>query len=311
MFLKCSLTLPIPKPLDAMQTIEQFISYLLAERGYSNATAVSYRASLTDLWKFFRWVDEQISWETLDKDVIRRWMMREMECGTAARTLSRKMSAVRSFYRYLLRMERVAVDPTAMLKNPKAEKRLPSFVGEQEMDRLFDEVAFGEGYEAERDRLILLTFYSTGIRISELLSLKVSSVDLMAQELKVLGKRNKQRIVPFGRELAVAFRAFFKLRSEVVRTDFEEVFLRPNGKLMSGLEVRNVVKTYLSCVTTQQKRSPHVLRHTYATVMLNNGADLEAVKELLGHESVSTTEVYTHTTFAELKKAYEKAHPRA
>ena len=294
-----------------MQTIEQFISYLLAERGYSNATAVTYCASLVDLRKFFSRVDDQISWETLDKDVIRRWMMSEIERGVTARTLNRKMSAVRSFYRYLLRMERVKVDPTATLKNPKAEKRLPTFLGEQEMDRLFDEITFGEGYEAERDRLILLTFYSTGIRISELLHLKTSDVDLSARELKVLGKRNKQRIVPFGQELAEAFRAFFKLRSQEVHPDTEGVFLRPNGKQMSDLEVRNVVKKYLSCVTTQQKRSPHVLRHTYATVMLNNGADLQAVKELLGHESVSTTEVYTHTTFAELKKAYEKAHPRA
>jgi integrase/recombinase XerC len=238
-------------------------------------------------------------------------MMSEIERGVTARTLNRKMSAVRSFYRYLLRMERVKVDPTATLKNPKAEKRLPTFLGEQEMDRLLDEITFGEGYEAERDRLILLTFYSTGIRISELLHLKTSDVDLSARELKVLGKRNKQRIVPFGQELAEAFRAFFKLRNQEVHPDTEDVFLRPNGKQMSDLEVRNVVKKYLSCVTTQQKRSPHVLRHTYATVMLNNGADLQAVKELLGHESVSTTEVYTHTTFAELKKAYEKAHPRA
>jgi integrase/recombinase XerC len=221
------------------------------------------------------------------------------------------MSAVRSFYRYLLRIGRVEKDPTDTLKNPKMEKRLPSFVSEQDMDRLLDEVTFGEGYEAERDRLILLTFYSTGIRISELLNLKVSDVDLHARELKVLGKRNKHRIVPFGEELAQALAAFFRLRSVEVRQDLGVIFLRANGQLMTAAEVRAVVKKYLSCVTHQQKRSPHVLRHTYATVMLNNGADLEVVKELLGHESVATTEVYTHTTFAELKKAYDKAHPRA
>ena len=294
-----------------MQTIEQFISYLLAEKGYSNATALSYRASLTDLWKYCRHTDEQICWETLDRDVVRGWMMQEMERGVTARTLNRKMSAVRSFYRYLLRIGRVEKDPTDTLKNPKMEKRLPSFVSEQDMDRLLDEVTFGEGYEAERDRLILLTFYSTGIRISELLNLKVSDVDLHARELKVLGKRNKHRIVPFGEELAQALAAFFRLRSVEVCQDLGVVFLRANGQLMTAAEVRAVVKKYLSCVTHQQKRSPHVLRHTYATVMLNNGADLEVVKELLGHESVATTEVYTHTTFAELKKAYDKAHPRA
>lgn len=294
-----------------MQTIEQFISYLLADKGYSYATAQTYRVSLTDLWRFCRQVDEQITWESLDKDVLRRWMANDMEKGVAARTVNRKMSSVRSFYRYMLRMERVLVDPTATLKNPKAERRLPTFVSEKDMNRLFDDVEFGEGFEAERDRLILLTFYSTGVRLSELLGLKVSSVDLSARELKVLGKRNKHRVIPFGVELAEAFAGFFATRSAEVRQDLGEVFVRRDGKAMSAAEVRAVVKKYLSCVTRQQKRSPHVLRHTYATVMLNNGADLEAVKELLGHESVATTEVYTHTTFAELKKAYKKAHPRA
>lgn len=294
-----------------MQTIEQFISYLLADKGYSNATALTYRMSLTGLWRFCRRIDEQITWANLDKDVLRRWMASDIEKGTTARTVNRKMSSVRSFYRYLLRVELVSVDPTATLKNPKIERRLPTFLNEQDMNRLFDEVEFGEGYEAERNRLILLTFYSTGIRLSELLGLKVGSVDLSAKELKVLGKRNKHRVIPFGGELAEAFASFFATRRAEVRQDVGEIFLRADGKVMTPAEVRAVVKKYLSCVTRQQKRSPHVLRHTYATVMLNNGADLEAVKELLGHESVATTEVYTHTTFAELKKAYEKAHPRA
>jgi integrase/recombinase XerC len=294
-----------------MQTIEQFISYLLADKGYSNATALTYRMSLTDLWRFCRRIDEQITWANLDKDVLRRWMASDIEKGTTARTVNRKMSSVRSFYRYLLRMELVSVDPTVTLKNPKIERRLPTFLNEQDMNRLFDEVEFGEGYEAERNRLILLTFYSTGIRLSELLGLKVGSVDLSAKELKVLGKRNKHRVIPFGEELAEAFASFFATRRAEVRKDVGEIFLRADGKVMTPAEVRAVMKKYLSCVTRQQKRSPHVLRHTYATVMLNNGADLEAVKELLVHEGVATTEVYTHTTFAELKKAYEKAHPRA
>jgi integrase/recombinase XerC len=294
-----------------MQTIQQFINYLLAEKGYSQATALAYRIALVDLYEFCQRNDALITWNTLDKDVLRLWMAKDMEQGNTARTVNKKMSAVRSFYRYLLRMEYINVDPTAQLKNPKVERRLPTFVKEQEMDRLFDEVEFGDEFEDERDRLILLTFYSTGLRLSELLGLKVSDVDLVARELKVLGKRNKHRVVPFGEELSDAFEAFFKRRSAQVRQDFGEVFLRSNGKVMTPVDVRRVVKKYLSCVTQQQKRSPHVLRHTYATVMLNNGADLEAVKELLGHESIATTEVYTHTTFAELKKAYEKAHPRA
>jgi integrase/recombinase XerC len=208
-------------------------------------------------------------------------------------------------------MGEVTIDPTALLKNPKIEKRLPSFVREQEMDRLFDEISFGEGYEAERDRLILLTFYSTGIRLSELLGLRVTDVNLEAQELKVLGKRNKQRIVPFGDELKQAFASFFRVRSAAVAPDFGSIFLRSSGKPMTAVEVRAVVKKYLSCVTNQQKRSPHVLRHTFATTMLNNGADIRTIQSLLGHASLAATQVYTHATFEQMKDAYHAAHPRS
>lgn len=294
-----------------MESVDHFINYLLADKGYSQATANVYKATLVEVWHFMHNVEEKLTWATLDKDVLRKWLAHEMERGLSPRTVRKEMSAVRSFYRYLMRMELVETDPTRFIANPKAPKRLPTFVKQKEMDHLFDHVEFGDTYEGRRDRLIMLTFYSTGIRLAELLGLKHADVDLIGGELKVLGKRNKQRIVPFGAELQAAFAEFFKLKATLLSDSTDSVFVRANGRPMNPTEVRDIVRQYLSLVTQQQKKSPHVLRHTYATVMLNNGADLEAVKQLLGHESISTTEVYTHTTFSELKKEYEKAHPRA
>lgn len=296
-----------------MLIIEQFLNYLIADKGYSEATYEVYRVALVELRNFFLSKDESLTWDTIDKDVLREWMAHCVEKGNAPRSVSKKMSAVRSFYKYMLRLNLTEVDPTRGIQNPKLPKRLPTFVKESEMNRLLDDIDFGDDYEGKRNKLILLTFYCTGIRISELMGLKVRDVNTINNELKVLGKRNKQRIVPFVQELSDAFRTFFELRKNIdFNGDLEgRVFLRSNGEPMTEIEVRNIVRTYLSMVTNQKKRTPHVLRHTYATVMLNNGADLEAVKNLLGHNQISTTEIYTHTTFAELKKEYDKAHPRA
>ena len=171
-------------------------------------------------------------------------------------------------------------------------------------------MTYPEGFEGQRDRLVLLTFYHTGIRLSELRGLDVSDVDLMRGELKVTGKRNKQRIVPFGEELCSALKTYVELRGQMACAD-GALFVTLKGKRMTKVQVYGLVRHYLSLVTTQKKKSPHVLRHTFATAMLNHGADLEAIRDLLGHESIRTTEVYTHTTFADLKKEYERAHPRA
>ncbi|MBO5698755.1 MAG: tyrosine-type recombinase/integrase [Bacteroidaceae bacterium] len=296
-----------------MQIIEQFLNYLIADKGYSDATYEVYRTTLMELRKFFLSKDEALTWQTIDKDILRAWVAHCIEKGNAPRSVSKKMSAVRSLYKYMLRMNIVASDPTRGIQNPKIPKRLPTFVKESEMDHLLDDIEFGEDYEGVRNKLILLTFYCTGIRISELLGLCVKDVNLSNNELKVLGKRNKERIVPFVQELTNAFNAFFQLRKNIESIEglHGKVFLRLDGTPMNAPEVRAIVKNYLSMVTNQKKRTPHVLRHTYATVMLNNGADLEAVKNLLGHNQISTTEVYTHTTFTELKKEYDKAHPRA
>lgn len=294
-----------------MQVINDFLRYLQADRGYSPRTVATYRESLTSFEIFFRSMDNQLSWESLDADVVRQWMATEMQRGKNARTVAKDLAAVRSLYKYLLKMQCVERDPVRLVKNPKVHMPLPTFLKQSEIDHLFDDITFPDDSKGLRDRAILLTFYHTGIRVSELTGLRIADVDLQQGELRVTGKRNKQRIVPFGRELADNLRKYLMQRSAEMALPESPLFIGTHDKGITPQQVQTMVKQYLSLVTTQKKKSPHVLRHTFATVMLNNGADLEAIKELLGHQSITTTEVYTHTTFADLKKEYEHAHPRA
>lgn len=294
-----------------MSAIEDFLNYLKADRGYSLQTVRSYSDSLLSFEIFFRSLDAQLTWERIDVDVIRRWMSVEAERCKTSRTICKELSALRSFYKYLLRTRRIEKNPMRLVSNPKMTVPLPTFLKQSEIDELFDQVIFPDTNEGLRDRTILLLFYHTGIRVSELVGLNRSAINLMQRELKVTGKRNKQRIVPFGEELENALNVYLLRRDELEAFDPEALFLNAKSKRISVAQVRRVVHQYLALVTTQKKKSPHVLRHTFATAMLNNGADLEAIREILGHESIDTTEVYTHTTFADLKKEYERAHPRA
>lgn len=292
-----------------MQEIEDFLSYMVADRGASQRTVTTYRDSLTSMESFFTSLDSELTWTNLDADVFRQWIIQEMDRGQNPRTVKKDLSAARSLYKYLLRMERVKRDPLRLVKNPKIHLPLPTFLKQSEIDRLFDDVVFPETFDGLRDRTILLTFYHTGVRVSELVGLNLGDVQLEAGELKVTGKRNKQRIIPFGEELKLALKHYMEQR--IAPDDETALFVTNRSTRMTVAMVQVMVKKYLSLVTTQKKKSPHVLRHTFATAMLNNGADLEAIRELLGHESISTTEIYTHTTFADLKKEYERAHPRA
>ena len=294
-----------------MDKVDDFLAYLAADRGYSPLTVEVYRGDLRQFEIFFQALDGNLEWTTVDSDIIRRWMADRMEKGISARSVKRSLSALRSFYKYMLKLNEVQHDPTQLIRNPKVPKTLPSFVKQSEMDQLLDGVTYPEGFEGMRDHLILLTFYTTGVRVSELVGLNVENLDLQNGELKVTGKRNKQRIIPFGEELRNDLSVYLSARNEEFGLTQGPVFVSMRGLRMSVSEVREVVRYYLSLVTTQKKKTPHVLRHTFATVMLNNGADLGAVKELLGHESLATTEIYTHITFAELRKEYEKAHPRS
>lgn len=297
-----------------MNWIEDFIDYLRFERNYSSKTTESYQADLEAFKRFYEAIDSDINWAEMPTDIVRQWVVEMMDKGNTATSVRRRLSSLRSFYKFLLRRGLVDKDPVHNMPGPKVEKKLPAYVREKEMDRLFDSDFFSDDYQGFRDRMILLTFYSTGIRLSELVGLDDRDVDLDQMQLKVTGKRNKQRIIPYGDEFGDSLRQYLAERDAFAK-QFEgstSLFLdERNGQRMTPAKVRNLVKRYLSMVTTQQCNSPHVLRHTFATAMLNHQADLQSVKELLGHESLSTTEIYTHTTFEQLKEMYNQAHPRA
>ena len=291
--------------------IKAFLDYLRLERNYSEKTIVSYRTDLQEFEEFFKKVDAELDFARVDADVVRNWMVNLMDNGRAPTSVNRKLSSLRSFYRFLLKSKVVSVDPMLKVVGPKKKKPLPSFVREKDMDRLLDELLYDESFEGCRDRTILEMFYATGMRRSELIGLNDADVDLSAKLIKVTGKRNKQRLIPFGDELAEDLLNYIKVRNETLSQGTEAFFVLKNGARMYSEAIYRLVRRYLSGVVTLKKRSPHVLRHTFATAMLNGKAELRAVKELLGHESLATTEVYTHTTFEELKKVYEQAHPRA
>ena len=291
--------------------IDSFLEYLRLERNYSERTIVSYETDLREFEEYFQEVDAGLDFKKIDADIVRRWMVHLMDEGRAATSVNRKLSTLRSFYRFLLRRKEVVINPMLKVVGPKKKKPLPFFVREKDMDRLLDESLFEEGFEGCRDRLILEMFYATGMRLSELIGLNDADVDLSARLIKVTGKRNKQRLIPFGDEMEEDLLIYIKVRNETLPEGTKAFFVRKNGMRMYPLQVYRLVRKSLSKVVTLKKRSPHVLRHTFATAMLNGKAEMRAVKELLGHESLVTTGVYTHTTFEELKKVYELAHPRA
>ena len=292
--------------------LEAFLDYLRYERNASAKTVEAYRDDLKAFESFFQGLDSEISWENLDADVAREWVVTMMEHGNKASSVQRRLSALRSMYRFLLRRGYVQRDPVHHLTAPKRERVLPAFVREEEMNRLLDDPQmFADNFDGRRDHLIIAMFYETGLRVSELVGLNLEDVNLTARTLKVTGKGNKQRIVPFGEELLHLINIYIGERSLLERKDEQAFFVVRKGERLKADRVRRMVKAKLGLVTMQQKRSPHVLRHTFATTMLNHQADLQSVKELLGHARLATTEVYTHTTFEELKKEYHKAHPRA
>lgn len=290
---------------------DDFLRYLAYERNYSVRTVGEYRDDLNAFEAFYREIDATLSWKEIDEDIVRDWLVSMMEAGRAATTVSRRLSALRTFYKFLLKRGWVDADPVRDVQSPKKGKPLPVFVKESEMDRLLDGAFFGNDFQGKRDKLILEMFYVTGIRLSELTGMDVHDVDTSGRVLKVTGKRNKQRIVPFGNELQSLLEAYFTARKAEDVGEGGAMFVDERGERLTNARVRRIVQNYLGQVTTLKKKSPHVLRHTFATSMLNHHADLETLKELLGHESVSTTEIYTHTTFEELKKMYNQAHPRA
>jgi integrase/recombinase XerC len=291
--------------------IESFLKYLELERNYSPRTIRSYGDSLLAFEKFFKKNTETVKWDTVDSDIIRNWVMGMTDSGAQPTTVNRNLSALRSFFSYLMRIGAVEVNPATKVKGPKKAKPLPYFLKESETDRLMDSALYPADFIGLRDRTILTLFYETGIRLSELEGLNYTDVDLISSQLKVTGKRNKQRIVPFGPELKSLLEQYQAARESHCEPTECALFINGKGKKLNKGSIAQLTHKYLSMVTTIKKRSPHVLRHTFATQILNHDGNLETVKELLGHESVATTEIYTHTTFEELKKIYKQAHPRS
>ena len=291
--------------------INEFLNYLKFERNRSDLTIKNYGEDLRAFKEFYGSLEGCHSWKSVDSDVVRDWMESMMDKGNNATSINRRLSALRSFYRFALARKLVDKDPVHGVTGPKKGRPLPQFLKENEMDRLLDAESWMDSFEDVRDRMVIMTFYETGIRLSELIGLDDSMVDFSNRQLKVTGKRNKQRVIPFGEELLVTLRDYMKRRDKEVNRQSEALFVTAKGQRMTSSQVRETVRKNLSKVCTLKKKTPHVLRHTFATAMLNNKAGIESVKKLLGHESLSTTEIYTHTTFEQLKREYYSAHPRA
>lgn len=296
--------------VEMEQLLSEFLDYLRFELRRSDCTVDSYSKDLSAFVIYVRKCDDGLSWETIDSDIIRGWMERMMDAGNAAASINRRLSSLRTFYRFALSRKKVTCDPVYWVKGPKKAKPLPQYLREDEMDRLLDSDAWGRELKDVRARAIVLTFYSTGVRLSELVGLDDSAIDYNECQLKVRGKRNKERIIPFGAELAEVLRGYQLKRGEIPSIGTNALFVTDKGLRMTPAQVRKLVQENLSKVCTLKKRTPHVLRHTFATAMLNNDSGLESVQKLLGHESLTTTEIYTHTTFEQLRKVYQQAHPR-
>ncbi len=294
-----------------MEIIDRFLDYLRHERNRSPLTVTSYSEDFKKFEEYFQALDGQPTWETIDGDIIRNWMEQMVDGGNSTTTVARRLSALRSLYKFALSRHLVDKDPTVSIRAPKLKKPLPSFLQEEQMDRLLDSDLWGDDYKSTCARTIIMTFYETGIRRAELIGLRDADVDFVNRQLKVTGKGNKQRIIPFGEELADALRHYLSARDEVVPKQEEAFFLSEKGCRLGVGQVEAMVKRHLRLVSSMKKLSPHVLRHTFATAMLNHGAGIESVRRLLGHASASTTEIYTHTTFEQLKRVYQDAHPRA
>lgn len=294
-----------------MLNVDKFLDYLSSELNRSQQTVESYRDDLKHFEKFAKDLSDSFSWETVDSDMVRDWMESMMDKGNSAATVSRRLSALKTFYRFALARHYVESDPVYSIKGPKKEKPLPQFVKESEMDELLDRQAWGDDYNNVRARTIIILFYETGMRLSELVNLDDKDVNFVTSEIKITGKGNKQRIVPFGDELKNTLLEFRRLRDASVEVKTPALVVSDKGTRMSPSKVQDIVRSNLSRVCSLKKKSPHVLRHSFATAMLNHHVGIENLKKLLGHANISTTEIYTHTTFEQLKRVYNEAHPRA
>lgn len=288
--------------------MESFLKYLQFEKRVSPHTLLAYQQDLNQFSDFLT-TNFECKAERADYGMVRSWVIELVESGLQPPSVNRKIACLRSFYKHLLRQGTITKDPMLKIRILKTAKRLPNFVKENDMVRMLDNVVFPDTFEGWRDRLILELFYATGVRLSELINLTEDNIDLKSRTIRVLGKRNKERVIPFPKNIVQVVEGYMKVRDrEVSLKQHGCLFVTGDGEPCYPMMIYRTVKKY---ITTVEKRSPHVLRHTFATHLLNNGAEINAVKDLLGHSSLAATQVYTHNSIEKLKKAFEKAHPKA
>jgi len=286
---------------------EKFINYLSSEKRFSNHTIVAYSTDLSQFAQFLAdnfQIKDQVS--QINFQIVRNWIASLLEEGVSPRSVNRKISTLKTYFRYLIREQIILESPMLKVVAPKSKKRLPIFIEEYQIESLLNKVEFDDGFIGERDKLIIELFYVTGIRLSELIDIKVSDIDYNNNLIKVLGKRNKERLIPLSDSIIKNIKSFTKKNNVN-----HYLFTSLGGTKVYAKLVYRVVKKYIGQISSINKKSPHILRHTFATHMLNNGADINAIKELLGHANLSATQVYTHNTIEKLKSAYKQAHPRA
>jgi len=296
-----------------MSYINHFLSYLQIEKRASEHTVISYRNDLEQFWKYVEKAFPDTTWEEVDATIIRTWIVTLMEENITPRSINRKMSALKSFYKYHIKTGSLSTNPMLQVHSPKVRQRLPQFVEELDMEKLFSVDLFDDTFEGWRDRTILELFYATGMRLSELQMLTFADIDLYNNQVKVLGKRNKERIIPFGHNFQNVVTKYIQLYRENFGDSVQNkyMFVNVKGKHLVPRTIYTIVHQYLDMITSIEKRSPHVIRHSFATHLLNRGADLNTIKELLGHSSLAATQIYTHNSIEKLKSIYQQAHPRA
>jgi len=301
-------------PVAYPHVIQSFLDYLKFQKRYSRHTVISYQNDLTSFFDFLFGQFGEMRLNEITATLVRSWLAGLKEQGMESRSINRKISALKSFFKFQLKEAKISISPMTTIISPKNKKRLPQYVDEKGTETLFKYVAFEDNWKGRTEHLIMQLFYNTGMRQAELVSLKESQVDPGNRQIKVLGKGNKERVIPVSRELLNQTMQYIQdKRRDIENFDSEFVLINNKGKKLYPRYVYNVVKKYLSekDVTTIEKRSPHVMRHTFATHLMNNGADINAVKELLGHSSLAATQIYTHNTIEKLKDIYKKAHPKA
>lgn len=290
---------------------EAFLKYLQFEKRVSSHTVTAYQIDLRQFSHFLSETFELSDPHLADHGMIRSWIVALTEEKISSRSVNRKIACLRSFFKFLLRQEIIQKDPMRKVRILKTSKRLPSFIKEDEMVSLLDADHFDDNFEGIRDKLMIELFYATGMRLSELVNLEEAKIDLRNQTVKVLGKRNKERIIPFPKTLAHDIKKYTQIKRREIGNEVPNLFVTLKGTACSAALVSKIVKARLTGRTVSEKKSPHVLRHTYATHLLNKGAEINAVKELLGHTSLAATQVYTHNSMEKLKKIFEQAHPKA